>query len=536
MRLPLTLLGVVAQAFAALAQGVSFLPATLQWGTAAVPITEATTNLTQTLAVSAANNPVQIDSIKLFTVYADGAGRIGQAFTASRTAFTVQPGGTEQVTFQFVPRHNLALLSTALVCGRGINGCLPVPLQADVTYRKGYYASTRGQSGQALFDALRTRIRTNYTDLGYNGARDRMFMNIDNKRTNGQGATTNTLECIYTGRLTIGYTSRSQAQNDNFNTEHTFPQNFFNSAQPMQSDLHHLFPTDNDANNRRASFPFDTVAGTPTWQQGGSKLGSIAGRTVFEPRVQQKGRTARAMCYFVVRHQDYSGFFAGQEAVLRRWAQVYAPDTVDLRRNADIQSFQGNRNPFADYPQLLERIPSLTNPGQPFPSVTLARTYPPAGTLNLGDAEGFYFTTVNEGNTPVVFQQPASLPGLVVESVGVPNATIPTGGSATFRVLPTPNATPGTYTFTPTGGTAITLTLADPNAARPGLAVMPLVLRPNPATGAFATNLAGKLNIYDMMGRLVVEARAEALTDVSALPAGMYVVRVGRKSARLQVL
>ncbi len=535
MRVPLLLLGLFGPALAVWAQGVSVSPSALQWGTASAPITEATAALTQSLTLTAGSRPVRVDSIKLFGAYGAGAGTLGRVFTVSQSAFTLQPGAQQQVDFQFVPRHNVALASTALLCGVGVNGCIAVPLLADVTYRKGYYATTRGLWGQALFDALRTRVRANYTDLGYNGARDRMFMNVDNKRTNGQGATTNTLECIYTGRLTTGYTSRSQAQNDNFNTEHTYPQNFFNSAQPMMSDLHHLFPTDNDANNRRASFPFDTVAGNPTWQQGGSKLGSQAGRTVFEPRAQQKGRTARAMCYFVVRHQDYSNFFAGQEAVLRRWAQAYPPDTTDLRRNADVQSFQGNRNPFSDYPQLLERIPSLTNPGQAFPTVSVARTYPPAGTLNLGDAVGFFFTTVNEGNVPVPFQLPAAQPGLSIEVVGGLAPTIPVGGAVSFKVLPLPNATAGSYTFTPTGGTSVTLTLADPNSTRPGWERMPLVLQPNPTSTTFGTNLAGPLTVFNLLGNPVLTGRAEAQTDVSALPPGLYMVRVGRQMARLLV-
>lgn len=64
-----------------------------------------------------------------------------------------------------------------------------------------------------------------------------------------------TIECVYTGRK-IRATNRTEAQNQNFNTEHTWPQSFFNELEPMRSDLYHLYPTDETANNVRSNFDF----------------------------------------------------------------------------------------------------------------------------------------------------------------------------------------------------------------------------------------------------------------------------------------
>ena len=42
---------------------------------------------------------------------------------------------------------------------------------------------------------------------------------------------------------------------------------------PEKADIHHLFPTDVNANSRRGSYPFGVVTGTPSWTEGGSKQG-----------------------------------------------------------------------------------------------------------------------------------------------------------------------------------------------------------------------------------------------------------------------
>jgi hypothetical protein len=358
-----------------------------------------------------------------------------------------------------------------------------------------------------------------------------MFMTIDNHKTNGQGATTNTLECVYTGRQITGYTSRTDAQNQNFNTEHTFPQSFFNSALPMVSDLHHLFPTDNEPNNQRANYPFDTVTSAPSYSNGGSKLGTNGGAKVFEPRIQQKGRTARAMCYFVTKYQDYSGFFAGQENTLRRWSLDFGPDTVDLRRNTDAQTFQGNRNPYVDYPQFLERIPSLTNPSKAFPVVSRLSVYPNSGRVITGDTLGYFFTLVNEGNTAKPLDWPTPPSGLVLKP-SVRPSNLPVGAAFTFQLVP--SATPNTDNpYSPAPGTTVNLTIASPDAVPIALSSA-LKIRPNPATQSVVIEAVGQVHISSILGQTTYHGLAGRL-DISAWPKGVYLVRNLNRIQRLVV-
>src|SRR5690606_23844051 len=135
-----------------------------------------------------------------------------------------------------------------------------------------------------------------------------MFMNIDNKKVNGQGAAQNTLECIYTGREAVGYSDRTDAQtSDTFDTEHTFPQGFFSQNEPMRSDLHHLFPTYSPSNNSRGNFPFG-IATQPYKNDDRNYPSHLGANNVYEPHNVQKGSTARAMMYFVIRYTDYTNF------------------------------------------------------------------------------------------------------------------------------------------------------------------------------------------------------------------------------------
>ena len=226
------------------------------------------------------------------------------------------------------------------------------------------YDATTFNLYDAQLKTVFTQLVSGHTSLGYNLARDKMFMEFDNQRVNGQGATVNTLECVYTGRLAIGYTSRTDAQSPtyNFNTEHTWPQSNFGEAEPMKSDLYHLYPTDVTANSMRANFPFGKVVSNITWQVGGSKLGNnSSGQIVFEPRDVHKGDVSRSMFYFITRYPvNYGGFFTQvQENVFREWNKFDTVGVIESNRNNAIALLQLKRNPYIDHPEFIDRIYSF---------------------------------------------------------------------------------------------------------------------------------------------------------------------------------
>lgn len=338
---------------------------------------------------------ITVTGIKFYTTY-------GQpAFSSQLTSsFTIPGGGSQTNWIKFSPRHNIFHNTEMVIENNGLRGYVSVDLVGQGRYSKGYYAATENTSEEALKTQIHNITGAGYVSLGYNDARDEMFMSIDNQRVNGQGASQNTLECVYTGRLAVGYVDRTDCQtNDNFNTEHTWPQSLFASAEPMKSDLHHLFPTDDAANSTRGDNPFAEVT-NPTWSNGGS----TATNTFFEPRDEQKGVVARAMFYFVLRYQNYSNFLdATQESVLRNWYNNFPVTDRDRVRVDDIESVQHNRNPFVDYPQFLERIRSIifTSVEQRVFSYDLTQDTAIYGFVPSNTAADFNYVLVNNGNTAI---------------------------------------------------------------------------------------------------------------------------------------
>lgn len=226
---------------------------------------------------------------------------------------------------------------------REINGTCILRFQGK--YAESYYAPTQNQSEEALKQTLATMLANGYTNLSYNAARDAMYATLDN--VGGE------VECVYTGAK-ASFTDRAGATANGFDCEHTFPQGFFNQVLPERSDIHHLFPTTSSSNNQRGNDPFGVV-NNPSWSAGGSKWSS----GVFEPRNPQKGRTARAMLYFVLRYRDYNNFLAPQESILREWHLAHLPTSSEKQRNSGIYALQKNRNPLVDYPRMIDRITSV---------------------------------------------------------------------------------------------------------------------------------------------------------------------------------
>ena len=143
------------------------------------------------------------------------------------------------------------------------------------------------------------------------------------------------------------------------NVEHTWPQSDFSRRyvkEQQKSDLHHLFPTDSEMNSRRSSYAFGEVElARGDLKCENSKLGeSRGGNTVFEPPSTHRGNVARAMFYFAVRYE--MTIPAEEEATLRAWHKADPVDPAEMKRNDRIFSLQRNRNPFVDFPNLVDRI------------------------------------------------------------------------------------------------------------------------------------------------------------------------------------
>ncbi|MCK5884221.1 MAG: endonuclease [Bacteriovoracaceae bacterium] len=198
-----------------------------------------------------------------------------------------------------------------------------------------------GLCGDALKSALRN-IMSGNKDLGYRGARYLMFTEIDN--FNGTVCSVYDESCLNTDDIPKG---------NIMNCEHTWPQSK-GATGIAKSDLHHLYPTESKMNSRRSNFPFCTVSKSISSDQGSTLGFSEFGTKCFEPPTYHKGNVARSMFYFAIRYGKKID--REEEHFLKKWAVLDEVDGAEVNRNSAIESYQGNRNPFVDLPELFYLI------------------------------------------------------------------------------------------------------------------------------------------------------------------------------------
>lgn len=157
---------------------------------------------------------------------------------------------------------------------------------------------------------------------------------------------------------------------DSWNREHVWPKShgFPNPADTAYTDLHHIRPTDRSVNSAKNTRSFH-YGEKVYFDNGGSvetrnKLGSDSWS--WEPPDEVKGDIARMLFYMAVRYEgpDYDLELVdsimprqtkepifGKLSALLEWHALDPVDDMERLRNELIfTKYQGNRNPFVDYP------------------------------------------------------------------------------------------------------------------------------------------------------------------------------------------
>ncbi|MFM2135380.1 MAG: hypothetical protein RL021_780 [Bacteroidota bacterium] len=513
------------------AQALTASPAQLNFGT----VFENAPDSIRLTLMNSLSRPVRVTGMRFYTTYGV------PAFSASSTYFTLPASGSADVWIRFSPRHNILHNSELLIENDGLRGALRIDLSGQGRYSNTYYSSTENLSEEPLKNTFHVLLGNGYDTLGYVVARDSMFMQIDNKARNGQGATQNTIESCYTGALAVGYVDRTDCQTSfSFNTEHTFPQGFFSSLEPMRSDLHHLYPCDDLSNNTRGNNPFGIV-NNPTYSDGGS----LSDGNFFEPRDFQKGRASRSLLYFVLRYQDYANFVQPQEPLLRNWHAQFPPDAIERRRNNDIFAIQYNRNPFVDYPQFIERIHSVvsTSVEPADSSLDVSEDTIVYGYVNAGATAIYSYVIVNDGNKPIGLSNfSLSQPSLFSFVSGGSAVTLQPGEAEVVRISATPSgngAVSAYLDFSTTLSSASTVTvpiyLNDPLInSLPDRSLPTFTIYPNPAYDRLFIQSENRsdfeVKLTDITGRAVLVRSFfntnVASLDISFLSSGTYSLTV----------
>ena len=143
-----------------------------------------------------------------------------------------------------------------------------------------------------------------------------------------------------------------------FNCEHVVPQSWFAKKEPMRGDLHHLFACESGCNSFRGNTSYFDF--TEVEEAFRDKCGrSERNENKFEP-VEGKGPVARATLYFLVRYPEKvnqpNEYDRARIEILKRWHRESPPAKYEKHRNWAIHERQGNRNPFIDHPEWVDRV------------------------------------------------------------------------------------------------------------------------------------------------------------------------------------
>ena len=254
-----------------------------------------------------------------------------------------------------------------------------------------YYANIDGKatdSNDNLRKTLCTIISNGYTTIGYSSLPNSVYAASSNPSDfyNGSGSS-KTMEDIYSSYPYNSSQDGSSATTcgTGWNKEHTVPQSWFGKASPMVSDAHHVFPTDIRMNSCRSNYPYgENNASKYCSSYGYGHLGTstFSGYTgqVFDPGSKEdcggncyRGDIARVYFYMATRYRTtnftngtggtsftYTNGVADltdyMKNLMLKWHREDPVSEKELKRNNAIYAHQKNRNPFVDYPCLVEYI------------------------------------------------------------------------------------------------------------------------------------------------------------------------------------
>lgn len=244
-----------------------------------------------------------------------------------------------------------------------------------------YYATSTGiTDSAALKDAL-SLIIDGHTAYSYTAIIDIL------KVVDADPDVSGNVILFYTGRSQSGdgtYVG-STGNQDYWNREHIWAQSHgIDEALPGYTDLHHIRVADVSVNGARGDLDFANVAVHDATTLVGDAseyvdsshyayIGASTGKTgtYFEPCDELKGDVARMLFYMAVRYEGNNGEVdlelvngvttsdsvnIGDLATLLEWNELDPVSADEIRRNDLVFSYQGNRNPFIDHPELVELI------------------------------------------------------------------------------------------------------------------------------------------------------------------------------------
>ena len=307
-----------------------------------------------------------------------------------------------------------------------------------------YYTAIDGKSGSNLRDALYDITKVGPANgHSYNNLWT-AYKTTDVYPSDSIGKAGKIWDMYSNVLFTVGTNQCGSYSNvgDCYNREHSLPKSWFNDANPAYYDLGHIVPTDGKVNGQRSNYPFGECASGTRLTNGTKKsLGKLGTSTftgytsigtVFEPDDIYKGDFARMYFYMVVRYKpgntnnvnlaakgdgtkmfnstdDNYGLTDYSVALLLKWHRQDPVSQKEIDRNNGMQTVQNNRNPFIDYPELVEylwgnnagqavNLSGLTLSDGSVSSTYNVTLYRHGESEVLADKTGFFTLPTNEPN------------------------------------------------------------------------------------------------------------------------------------------
>ncbi len=339
--------------------------------------------------------------------------------------------------------------------------CTSMSVQAKAYYTRSYTfeklsrqsASTLKTSLQTLMTNTQTRVTT-YDDL----------RTLSGNSDSVLGSETKMCMLYSSDRLKNKWDSGKT-----WNREHVWPQSRGTfRTENAGSDLHHLHPCDSKVNNTRGNLPYGNVVGNGSYRVALSAAETISGfytNKYFEPLDNVKGDVARTLLYVYVRWDEKNLTDVIQSTdVLLDWCAKDPVDKFEMCRNDIVQSIEGNRNVFIDYPEFAwlifgQDVPEgiktpSGNAGTPVGGVTK-----PLYTVSWRDAatsKGAGTVTVTADGKAITSGQRVKAGSLIKVSLTPDNRSSVTALSVAGRRVTLNNG--NTYTFTLSKNTSMIAT------------------------------------------------------------------------------
>lgn len=241
-----------------------------------------------------------------------------------------------------------------------------LPMLAQIP--EGYYSSLKGKKGAELKTAIHNIIK-NAKVLEYGSKKGHTWWGFWSTDRDERGYFIDR----YSSESEWVKSTSQGAAGAGMNIEHSFPKSWWGGAKNQAyEDLYNLMPCESRINSTKSNYPMGKVVSGDKGN-GWTKVGEgTDGKKYWEPADPWKGDFARGYMYMATAYQDYT--WKGTQAlqILQQgayptlqkwaytlyiqWAKADEPNALEIKRNNDVAKIQENRNPYVDFPNLMEYV------------------------------------------------------------------------------------------------------------------------------------------------------------------------------------